>query len=160
MDLPSSKSAITIREIDLDNWEKVSDLIVNKDQVDLLCSNLKSLCEHQFCIPQSVVRAVYAEDTPVGYIRLQSSSSLLPEHDMGNYKLLSFMIDQRCQGLGFGTKAFEALKLDAVVAQGCKSIRVSTSTFSTVREDDSPAHFFATLGFTQGDSSSELIWTP
>jgi GNAT superfamily N-acetyltransferase len=162
MDLPSSQSVVTIRDITADNWEQVCALVVNKDQVQLLPSNLTSLCEHQFHTPQSIVRAIYADNVPVGYIRLFRLSSDTKdeeeeEEEGRSYRLLSFMIDQHCQGLGFGSRALKILFVnDAIVL---KSIRISTTTFSTVRKDDSPACFFETFGFQLDPSSSDLVWT-
>lgn len=160
MDLPSSQSVVTIRDITADNWEQVCALVVNKDQVQLLPSNLTSLCEHQFHTPQSIVRAIYADNIPVGYIRLFQLSSDTEEEGEGegrSYRLLSFMIDQHCQGLGFGSRALKILLVnDAIVL---KSIRISTTTFSTARKEDSPAYFFETFGFQLDPSSSDLVWT-
>lgn len=170
MELPSRRSIVSIRDITIHNWEQVSVLTVNKDQEKIAPSNLHSLCEHQFHSPHSIVRAVYADNNPVGFIRLQSfspsssHSSENPDNGKGDekgcYLLLNFMIDWRSQGLGFGTRALQALQQDMVADHECRSILISTATFSTVHKDDSPAEFFESLGFVVDSSTGRLVWTP
>ncbi|KAF9575821.1 hypothetical protein EC968_001609 [Mortierella alpina] len=158
--LPSRHSVIKLRNITADNWGHITRLVVNKDQLGLVSSNLESLCEHQFHLPQSKVWAVYADHTPVGFIRLQR------EQDQENslqaiYLLKDFMIDQACQGLGFGSRAMLALQEELVDHHTQHTrIRVLTTLFGTVRQDDSPAHFFTALGFKKNPTASEqeLVW--
>ncbi|KAF9954039.1 hypothetical protein BGZ72_004959 [Mortierella alpina] len=160
--LPSRHSVITLRNITADNWGHITRLVVNKDQLGLVSSNLEALCEHQFHLPQSKVWAVYADHTPVGFIRLQQ------EQDQENasrsvYFLKNFMIDQACQGLGFGTKAMQALREELLGHHMQHTeIRVLTTLFTTVCQDDSPAHFFTGLGFEKSSKAStqELVWMP
>jgi hypothetical protein len=83
------------------------------------------------------------------------------------------MIDQACQGLGFGTKALIRLQ-DQLVAQTTTlalveekaatnspittSIKVSTALFTKVHSDDSPEHFFASVGFSKDATGKEMVW--
>ncbi|KAG0330138.1 hypothetical protein BGZ99_008001 [Dissophora globulifera] len=171
--LPSRQSTIALQDITVHNWAPVTRLFVNRDQTALVVPNLESLCEHQFYTPRSVVRAVVADThTPVGYIRFQEQDSSEPyvknnsaesTDGEGVYRLLSFMIDQACQGLCFGTKAMLLLQQELCRIQGFREIRVSTATFSTAHPDDSPEHFFAGLGFEKSkDGALEtqaMIWT-
>ncbi|KAF9094639.1 hypothetical protein BGX29_009430 [Mortierella sp. GBA35] len=178
---PTRQSFISLQEITTDNWKHIIRLVVNKDQLSLVTPNIESLCEHQFHLPHSIVKAIYADITPVGYIRIQredkpsqptndpttttSTETAIPS---STYRIQCFMIDQACQGLGFGTKALVQLQ-DQLVAQteaaaGFKkvSITVSTLPFATVHPDDSPEHFFAGVGFTIDDASGgkEMVWVP
>ncbi|KAG0376471.1 hypothetical protein BGX24_007682 [Mortierella sp. AD032] len=185
---PTRQSSITLQGITSNNWHSIIRLVVNKDQLTLVPPNVESLCEHQFH-PLSIVRAIYADSTPVGYIRLQQDAvNEQEEQKQGQvaYRLQCFMIDQACQGLGFGTKALVALQ-DQLVAQAAASstttkvktttgadscsndsatttttltIKVSTTPFATVHSDDSPEHFFATVGFTKGITGKEMVWVP
>ncbi|KAF9277716.1 hypothetical protein BGZ68_009061 [Mortierella alpina] len=157
--LPSRHSVIKLRNITADNWGYIARLVVNKDQLGLLSSNLESLCEHQFHLPQSKVWAVYADHSPVGYIRLQQEQDR--ESSFPIYFLKSFMIDQACQGLGFGTRAMLALREELFghrMQHG--EIKVLTTHFATVSQDDSPAHFFTGLGFEKSPNAlkQELVW--
>ncbi|KAF9968157.1 hypothetical protein BGZ70_006277 [Mortierella alpina] len=157
--LPSRHSVIKLRNITADNWGHIARLVVNKDQLGLVSSNLESLCEHQFHQPQSKVWAVYADNSPVGFIRLQRKQDENSSRPV--YFLKTFMIDQACQGLGFGTKAMRALREELLGHHMQQTeIRVSTTQFATVRQDDSPVHFFTALGFESSSNASEqqLVW--
>ncbi|KAF8927948.1 hypothetical protein EDD21DRAFT_419560 [Dissophora ornata] len=158
--LPSRQSAITLQDITARNWESITRLVVNRDQLSLVVPNIQSLCEHQFHAPHSLVRAIVADTTaPVGYIRLQQDPE---EPGQGVFQLLSFMIDQACQGLGFGTEAMLLLQKEMVNVPGFKGIRVPTKAFAGVHPDDSPEHFFAGLGFEKSKDPQvqELTWSP
>lgn len=188
---PTRQSAITLQDITTDNWQRISRLVVNKDQLTLVPPNVESLCEHQFHLPHSIVKAIYADSTPVGYLRVQQVQedcapttvnattisaattdqiSTLP----GTYQMQCFMIDQACQGLGFGTKALVQLQ-GQLVSQSTTpasvedkavtnsptitTIRVLTAPFATVHSDDSPEHFFASVGFTKDATGKLMVWT-
>ncbi|KAK3840548.1 MAG: hypothetical protein JOS17DRAFT_27047 [Linnemannia elongata] len=184
---PTRQSTITLQDITTDNWQRIIRLIVNKDQLTLVTPNVESLCEHQFHLPHSIVKAIYADSTPVGYLRVQQVQedcdpatintttistdqiSTLP----GAFQMRCFMIDQACQGLGFGTKALVQLQ-DQLVAQSksppsvegkavtnsptTTTIRVLTAPFATVHSDDSPEHFFASVGFTKDATGKLMVW--
>lgn len=194
---PTRQSTITLQDITTDNWHRIIRLVVNKDQLILVPPNVESLCEHQFHLPQSIVKAIYADSTPVGYLRVQqvqeacatdatptttitsafttTSSCAITDRTStlpGTYQLQCFMIDQACQGLGFGTRALVQLQ-DQLVAQSTTSalveekaaanntttsIKVSTTLFAKVHPDDSPEHFFASVGFSKDSTGKEMVW--
>ncbi|KAI8352372.1 hypothetical protein B0O80DRAFT_499667 [Mortierella sp. GBAus27b] len=190
--LPSRHSTIALRPITAHNWRSVTKLLVNRDQLDLVPPNLESLCEHQFDAPRSIVRAIEADKVPVGYIRLveqvdaSSSSAQEEQHreqqqqrtsqeqeapprptDASRVFLLqSFMIDQTCQGLGFGSKAMSLLQEEIRNLGSGHSktaaavIKVLTKPFAVIHPDDSPEHFFSGSGFTKNDHGQreEMIW--
>ncbi|KAF9905752.1 hypothetical protein EC991_001355 [Linnemannia zychae] len=181
---PTRQSAITLQDITSTNWAHIIQLVVNKDQLTLVPTNVESLCEHQFHLPDSIVKAIYADSTPVGYIRLQQDKDNEQQQEQVVYRLQCFMIDQACQGLGFGTKALVALQdlLEAHSAAVARaemsgaetdysnnntvlatsiaaiSIKVSTIPFATVHSDDSPEHFFGGVGFTKDAIGKEMVW--
>ncbi|KAF9930373.1 hypothetical protein BGZ65_005382 [Modicella reniformis] len=74
-DLAGIASTITLHDIKADNREAITKLLVNRDQLGLVPRNLESLCEHQFYTPRSLVRAIVADNIPVGYIRLQQQEA-------------------------------------------------------------------------------------
>ncbi|KAG0287416.1 hypothetical protein BGZ96_008652 [Linnemannia gamsii] len=194
---PTRQSTITLQDITTDNWHRIIRLVVNKDQLTLVPPNVESLCEHQFHLPQSFVKAIYADSTPVGYLRVQqvqeacatdatlttiTSASIITSSCAntdrkstlpGTYQLQCFMIDQACQGLGFGTKALVQLQ-EQLVAQSTTSaiveekaaayslttttLKVSTALFAKVHPDDSPEHFFASVGFSNDSTGKEMVW--
>ncbi|KAF9134214.1 hypothetical protein BGX30_012010 [Mortierella sp. GBA39] len=187
---PTRQSTITLQDITNDNWQRIICLIVNKDQLTLVPPNVESLCEHQFHLPHSIVKAIYADSTPIGYLRVQrvqedctpaavsatTISAAITDQILtlpGTYQMKCFMIDQACQGLGFGTKALVQLQgqlvalsttpasvQDKVVTNSptTTTIRVLTAPFATVRSDDSPEHFFASVGFTKDATGKEMVW--
>jgi GNAT superfamily N-acetyltransferase len=172
---PTRQSAITLQDITSINWARIIRLVVNKDQLTLVPPNVESLCEHQFHLPGSIVKAIYADSTPVGYIRLQQDKDTEQGHgqEQAMYWLQCFMIDQACQGLGFGTRALVALQgqlkaqsAEAAVAEETNdsnstvsiTLKVSTAPFASVHPEDSPEHFFAGVGFTKDDTGSEMVW--
>ncbi|KAG0032859.1 hypothetical protein BGZ82_006362 [Podila clonocystis] len=145
--LPSRQSTITLQDITADNWELVSRLVVNRDQLGLVPTNMHSLCEHQF-VPGSVIRAVYADKVPVGYIRV----NVVQKQGL----LQCFMIDQKCQGLLFGTRAMILFKQE-LKDRGMVALTVNTKPFDVVtRKDDSPEHFFTGLDF-QSEDEHQLV---
>ncbi|KAF9324798.1 hypothetical protein BG006_000222 [Podila minutissima] len=140
--LPSRQSVVTLQDITADNWEHISRLVVNRDQLALVPSNIHSLCEHQF-VPGSVIRAVYADKVPVGYIRVNVVQT--------QGLLQCIMIDQKCQGLLFGTRALALLKKE-LKDRGVVALAVHTKPFDVVvHKDDSPEHFFTGLGFQSAE---------
>ncbi|KAG0262945.1 hypothetical protein DFQ27_002012 [Actinomortierella ambigua] len=147
--LPTRQSSIALAPITADNWRDVTSLVVNADQTDLVPPNYVSLCEHQF-YPASAIRCVLANHKVAGYIRYEFSP------DTKRVSILLFMIDQACQGLGFGTKALNLLMAE-LRSQGVQSISLSTKTFAAVPPDDSPEHFFALSGFRKIDGDQMSV---
>ncbi|KAF9413373.1 hypothetical protein BGZ94_000755 [Podila epigama] len=157
--LPSRQSVITLSVITSTTWEKITRLVVNRDQVSLVPSNIHSLCEHQF-VPGSYVRAILADDTPVGYLRVNHvQETPLQEHSPNVQKwakMQCFMIDQACQGLLFGTRALTLLK-NELKAQGFHALTVDTKPFATVHNDDSSEHFFIGLDFQWSETEEHQL---
>jgi hypothetical protein len=172
--LPSRQSTVALREVTTNNWKAITELVVNREQLGLVPPNLESLCEHQFYTPNSIVRAIEADNIPVGYIRLHQEQE--KEQDQGHdndarergasssiFLLRSFMIDQACQGLGFGTKAMLLLQEEMRGLSRDKAIvRVPTKPFAIVHPDDSPEHFLAGTGFRKSKGGQgqeeEMTW--
>lgn len=91
----SRNSTVTLRKITKENWRAVTELTVLDHQKDNVSSNVMSLCESHYA-EDSWVRAIYADETLVGFIML---SIWEPEEW---YAIWRFMIDHKYQGLGFG----------------------------------------------------------
>ncbi|KAK3810819.1 MAG: hypothetical protein J3Q66DRAFT_350291 [Benniella sp.] len=171
--LPSRQSTVVLREVTANNWKAITELVVNREQLGLVPPNLESLCEHQFYTPKSIVRAIEADNVPVGYIRLHQEQEEQDQgHDNGTgdggasssiFLLRSFMIDQACQGLGFGTKAMLLLQEEIRgISRGKAIVKVPTKPFAIVHPDDSPEHFLAGTGFRKDKGgqgqAEEMIW--
>ena len=133
---PTRTSTVTLREITDDNLRPVMDLDVAPHQRRFVAPNSRSIAEHAYTT-DAWLRAIYADDTPVGLVLL--SERLQPKP---RFYLWRFMIDHRYQGLGFGAAAM-ALVFDRV-----RSFPEGDELYLTyVPADDGPRDFYAGLGF-------------
>ncbi len=90
---------ITLRPVTPDNLEAVLALTVADSQKGFVSSTAHSLAQayvyHQTAFPF----AVYADDTPVGFLMFGFYEA------RSQYTIWKFLIDQRYQGLGYGREA-------------------------------------------------------
>lgn len=94
---------ITLREITKTNLHEILRLQVAPDQEHFVASNAVSLAEAHFEPELPWFRAIYADETPVGFLMLEYN------HEDATYTLWRFMIDARYQGCGYGRTALELL---------------------------------------------------
>jgi len=97
---------ITLREVTAENVNAILSLSVKEHQKQLVASNAVSIAQAHFR-PEAWFRAIYADDTAVGFVMLYDShlGTQPPPHDY--YEVWRFMIDARYQGKGFGRRAME-----------------------------------------------------
>jgi len=128
---------VSLRVVDDDNVKAVMDLSVSDDQTGFVAPNVVSLAQ-AFATTKVWVRAVYADDEPVGFVMLSD------DEEKPRYYLWRFMIDARFQGKGYG-KAAMALVEDYVRTrpQGDRLY------LSYVPEDGGPGPFYHSLGFEE-----------
>ncbi|MEN8239552.1 MAG: GNAT family N-acetyltransferase, partial [Actinomycetota bacterium] len=88
--------------MDDDNVQSIIDLSVTDAQQDFVAPNVKSLAQ-AFATTNVWVRAVYADETPVGFAMLSD------DEDKQRYYLWRFMIDERYQNMGFGGEAMRLI---------------------------------------------------
>lgn len=144
---PARDSALTLREITAQTVRTICDLSVREDQSGFVAPNAVSIAEAHFA-PHAWFRAIYADDTPVGFLMLHD------EPATATYYLWRFMIDHRFQHLGFGRRALELL-LDHVRGRpGATALALSY-----VPGDGNPAPFYERLGFahTGEEDDGELV---
>lgn len=128
-------AAVTLREVTDDNVIAVIDLEVAPDQTEYVAPNVKSLAQ-AFATTKAWVRAVYADDTPVGFVMLSDDA------DKPRYYLWRFMIDRHHQGKGYGRQAM-ALIHDYVRSRpGGDRIHLSY-----VPAEGGPEPFYKGLGY-------------
>jgi diamine N-acetyltransferase len=96
--MPDSSVSVSLREVSDDNVSAVIGLAVSPDQTHFVAPNVKSLAQ-AFATTKVWVRAVYADDVPVGFVMLSDDA------DKPRYYLWRFMIDQDHQGRGYGRQA-------------------------------------------------------
>ena len=106
---------VSLREVTQQNLQAVLALSVREDQAHLVASNAKSIAEAYFH-PEAWFRAIYAGETPVGFLMLHDES-LLPEPRQDDfYYLWRFMIDAAHQRKDYGRRAL-ALLLEHVTGR-------------------------------------------
>ncbi|HUF38108.1 MAG TPA: GNAT family N-acetyltransferase [Anaerolineales bacterium] len=132
----SSDSIVTLQEIDNKNVGPVLALQVTEYQDEFVARNTRSLAQAYAAGARAWVRAVYADEVPVGFVML----SVDPETP--RYYLWRYMIDRRYQGMGFGRLALE------LVVDHVRTLPDATELFlSYVPGEGSPKPFYEKGGF-------------
>ena len=144
----SKSSVVTLREITKDTVRVVSLLDVGPGQDGLVAPNAFSIAQAYFN-PEAWFRAIYADDTPVGFVMLEDWSQVSdrePELFEGApyVALWRFMIDQRFQKFGFGAQAIQLLIAHARTRPGAKNMLLSF-----VPKENNPEAFYSRFGFTR-----------
>lgn len=89
---------VTLRPVTRDNLNAVLDLTVMDDQLPFVAQNILSLAQAAVT-PALRPRAVYAEDTPVGFVMYGF------DEEEYAFCIDRLMIDRRHQGKGYGREA-------------------------------------------------------
>jgi diamine N-acetyltransferase len=89
-------------------------------------------------------RAVYADDTPVGFVMLGISVQSGDERYPFRYFLWRLLIDERFQGRGYGAET-----IDSVVAELRKHPGADALFTSVAPGADSPIRFYEKCGFVR-----------
>lgn len=132
---PTRDSVVTLREITRDSVRSVIALETKPEQKQFVAPNAVSVAEAHFS-PLAWTRAIYADDTPVGFVML-SDDPEKPE-----YYLWRYMVAGEYQGFGFGRQALQ-LVIDYVRTRpGAKEL-----VLSYVPGEGCPRDFYARLDF-------------
>ena len=94
---------VTLREVTVDTVDEILRLKVAPHQEMFVATNAKSIAQAHFYPEIAWFRAVYAGETPVGFVML-SDNAEEPE-----YFLWRLMIDERFQGRGYGRRTIGLL---------------------------------------------------
>jgi diamine N-acetyltransferase len=139
---------VTLREVTLDNLREVLHLTVATHQQQFVASNAVSIAQAYFHRDSAWFRAIYAGDTPVGFVMLH----IVPEKS--EYHVWRFMIDQNFQSYGFGTRAIELIVEHVRGLPGATRLSVSC-----VPGEGSPGPFYERSGFayTGEEDEGELV---
>ena len=106
-------ATVSLREVTAESLRTVLALEVAPEQRKLVASNAYSIAEAHFN-EGAWFRAIYAEETPVGFVMLYDPH--LSGRDPGfgsetsDMVLWRFMIDRRYQGMGFGERALDLIR--------------------------------------------------
>ena len=133
---------ISLREITEDNAASVRALGARPDQERFVSSVVDSLAEAAE-VPEANpwVRAVYADDLPVGFVMLAWNVDPQPPGIIGPWFLWKLLIDHRHQRLGYGQEVMRQI-VDLIRNEGATELLTSY-----VPGDGSPATFYEALGF-------------
>ncbi|MEP7023675.1 MAG: GNAT family N-acetyltransferase [Actinomycetota bacterium] len=143
--------AVTLGEITDENRAAVLALQVAPGQEQFVESVEASLAEAaEYPEAKPWCRAVFAEGEPVGFVMLSWNVQPQPPEIIGPWFLWKLLIDQRCQGRGYGAEAVRQIA-GLVRAEGAAELLVSY-----VPGDGSPAGFYERLGFVP---TGELHYT-
>ncbi len=137
-------SRITLREVTKETVVDVCRLSPKEEQKQFVASNAQSIAEAHFEPDYAWLRAIYAEDTPVGFVML----GIDPRESFAF--LWRFMIDKKYQTLGFGRKALK-LVLHHLRSQ-TNVCRVVTSYH---QGQGDPSGFYKKLGFEEVDDQED-----
>ena len=130
-------SKVTLREVTKENLREVLRLEVAPEQKKFVAPNAVSIAQAYFDREIAWFRAIYADETPVGFLMLSDDASK-PE-----YFLWRLMIDARYQKYGFAKQAM-LLLFEYVRSRP----EANELLVSCVPGEGSPQGFYESLGFT------------
>ena len=129
-------ATVTLREITRETLQDILKLKVSPDQEQNVAPNAVSIAEAHFYPELAWFRAIYAGETPVGFLMLADDPAA------ASYYLWRLMIDARYQGHAYGRRAMELL---------CEHVRTrpgATALETSVHPGPSgPGQFYEKLGF-------------
>lgn len=132
---------VSLREITADTVIDIVKLSVKPEQEKFVASNAVSFAQALFA-PEAWYRAIYLDDTPVGFVML-SDDSLLPEPpEHPEIGIWRFMVDARYQGQGVGAAALQQV-IEYVRSKG----RFTVLSVSYVPEPGSAEGLYLRAGF-------------
>jgi diamine N-acetyltransferase len=109
---------------------------VSEEQKHLVAPNAVSIAQAYF-EPKAWFRAIYADDTPVGFVMLYD------DPDEPEYYLWRFMIDERYQKMGFGKRSLDLLIEYVQGRPGAHELKLSC-----VPGENGPEPFYRKYGFS------------
>jgi diamine N-acetyltransferase len=142
-------STVSLREITSESLRPILRLKVFPEQEKYVASNAVSIAQAYFHRDNAWFRAIYADETPVGFLMLDDRP------DEASYFLWRFMIDARYQKFGYGKRALELLINHVRTRPNAKELGVSC----VPEGEGSPCPFYEKMGFvyTGEDDEGELV---
>lgn len=126
---------VTLHKISKENYERVCDLEVTKEQEDLVAGNTWSLVESLFEGYES--RAIYVDNDVVGFFMwVQETSEKI--------SIWRFMIDHNYQNKGIGRKALNLALAEIKLVSSLKKIEICYNPKNPVAKD-----FYSNFGFNE-----------
>ena len=139
---------VSLREVTKETLRDITGLKVSPNQERFVATNAESIAEAYFSPDIAWFRAIYADDTPVGFVMLEDNAST------ERYYLWRFMIDARYQKRGVGQRALELLFEYVKSRPGARVLYTSC-----VPGEGSPGPFYEKMGFvyTGEEDDGELV---
>ena len=134
---PTRDAVVSLQEVTAATVRQVCKLAVAPKQESYVAPNAVSIAEAHFS-PQAWFRAVYADETPVGFVLLYADPG------KSDYYLWRFMIDARYQGRGFGERALRLVVEHVRGLPGARELGLSY-----VPGERAPVGFYRKLGVTE-----------
>lgn len=132
---PTRDSVVSLRPITQDSLRSYLRLEVAEHQKAYVATNPISIAQAAFAA-HPWQRGIHADEVPVGYVLVDLDEAEGPPC------IWRFMIDQRYQGLGFGTRAIR------LIVDEVRRIRAPERVvLSTVPGEHTPQPFYERLGF-------------
>lgn len=146
--MKKSNPVVSLREVTKETLRDITRLKVSPNQERLVATNAESIAEAHFSPDIAWFRAIYADDTPVGFVMLEDNAAI------GRYYLWRFMIDARYQKRGIGQRALELLFEYVKTRPGARVLYTSC-----VPGEGSPGPFYEKMGFvyTGEEDEGELV---
>ena len=133
----NKNSTVTLREVTKENLWDIFRLEVAPEQSRFVATNEMSIAQAYFDRETAWFRAIYADETPVGFLMLSDDAK------EQKYFIWRLMIDAKYQKLGFAKRAMGLLFDYVRTHPGAKEILVSYRP-----GDAGPQGFYEKLGFT------------
>jgi diamine N-acetyltransferase len=144
-----TNAVVTLQKVTRENLDDILDLKVTSKQENFIASNAVSIAQAHFYPKVTWFRAIYADETPVGFVLLDDD----PANSF--YAVWRFMIDARFQKCGFGKRALELVIEYIKTRPGAKVLSTSC-----VPGEGSPKGFYQKIGFIstgEMDEDGEII---
>jgi len=132
---------VSLREITADTVRAICSLAVAESQKGFVAPNAVSLAQALFA-PEAWYRAIYLDDTPVGFVMLEDQTLGVPPPEQPQISLWRYMIDARYQRQGIGRVA-----LGLVIDEVRRRRRFARLETSYVPGPGCPEPFYLGLGF-------------
>jgi diamine N-acetyltransferase len=132
---------VSLREITAETVGAVIRLEVDETQKGFVAPNAVSLAQALFA-PEAWYRAIYLDDSPVGFVMLADESQRAPPPAQPEIGVWRFMIDARHQGRGIGRAA-----LQLVIDEVRRRKRFAKLELSYVPGPGCPEPFYLGAGF-------------
>lgn len=127
--------AVTLRDVDKENFNRCVKLEVREDQKNFVASNVYSIAQSKV-EPAYVPHAVYDGDEMVGFVMYGY------DEDDGCHCIARVMIDKNQQGKGYGRAAMEEVVRRLRETPDCREVVLSTEP-----ENEVAQKLYESLGF-------------